>query len=599
MSFMSRKAELRPALRRATLLGALTAIAALAFAASALAVSGTPVKLAQPREDGPPSVAVAANGTAYIAWNNTKDIGEAEDFVEYCVIPPGGSACTHTGKLTLGAGPGTIFGRVQVLVDGSTVAIFAGELYVKGDDYEPTQEWQSTDEGAIWTALLASKSVAKPAADEQAVVVPGTDELGFGSENLGGDPFVGQAAFELFPVNPAHECSNTSCPAEEESIPLQAKLARELEKYPQDGDSYASIQSGPGAGILGVYVVSSSQTECGGEGFENQLAYVFGGGLQEANNSYAISPGKAKSAWKTELTHSEFDCNVNSISAAGGPSGFGVVENETARGYTVYHAFDQGDDKFDTPVTTISTQEMEGAPSLSQGENGYIYLTYPSFEGVKLAVSTDGGAEWIGPSYLTAGIGLYDEPSSAVGSDGQGWLVWKNEESVYAQQFVASDAIPPPVAPISKSTPISTPAPTPPDSNYTIESIVSNSNGTVTITFVPTQSGEATLVVTVPTASIASVSATTAKSKKCKHGQIKIKGKCLPSATTAGRTSAGGTAGVPLKLTVNLSSKIKSLLKKGKTVHLTATLTYTSSLGGAPTTHTYDLTVKGHKPKHK
>jgi hypothetical protein len=121
----------------------------------------------------------------------------------------------------------------------------------------------------------------------------------------------------------------------------------------------------------------------------------------------------------------------------------------------------------------------------------------------------------------------------------------------------------------------------------------------VTITFVPTQSGEATLVVTVPTASIASASATTAKSKKCKHGQIKIKGKCLPSTTSAGKTSASGTAGVPLKLTVNLSSKIKSLLKKGKTVHLTATLTYTSSLGGTATTHTYNLTVKGHKPKHK
>ena len=597
MLFTSRKAELRPALSRATLLGALTAIAALAFAASALAVSGTPVKLAQPREDGPPSVAVAANGTAYIAWNNTKDIGGAEDFVEYCVIPPGGSACTHTGKLTLGAGPGTIFGRVQVLVDGSTVAIFAGELYVKGDDYEPTQEWQSTDEGATWTALLASKSVAKPAADEQAVVVPGTDELGFGSENLGGGPFVGQAAFELFPLNPAHECSGTSCPAEEESIPLQAKLARELEKYAQDGDSYASIQSGTGAGILGVYTVSSSQTECGGEGFENQLAYVFGEGLQAANNSYAISPGKAKSAWKTELTHA--DCEVGNPVVAGGPSGFGVVENDRTRGYTVYHPFDQAHDDFDTPLTTISTEE-ESYPSLSQDGSGNLYLTYASFEGVKFAFSADGGAAWTGPSYLTTGIELYKEPTSAVGSDGQGWLVWNNEESVYAQQFVASDAVPPPVAPISKSTPIPTPAPpTPPDSNYAIESIVSNSNGTVTITFVPTQSGEATLVVTVPTASIASATATTAKSKKCKHGQVKIKGKCLPSSTSAGRTSASGTAGVPLKLTVNLSSKIKSLLKKGKTVHLTATLTYASALGGKPTTHTYYLTVKGHKPKHK
>jgi hypothetical protein len=141
--------------------------------------------------------------------------------------------------------------------------------------------------------------------------------------------------------------------------------------------------------------------------------------------------------------------------------------------------------------------------------------------------------------------------------------------------------------------------PAAPSSGYTIQSITSNSNGTVTITFVPNQSGEAVVVVTVPTASIASASAVAAKSKKCKHGQIKLKGKCVAATTTAGKTSGKGTAGVPLKLTVNLSSKIKALLKKGKTVHLTATLTYTSALGGKATVHTYSVTVKGHKPKKK
>lgn len=146
------------------------------------------------------------------------------------------------------------------------------------------------------------------------------------------------------------------------------------------------------------------------------------------------------------------------------------------------------------------------------------------------------------------------------------------------------------------------PPPTPtPNSGFTIQSIVSNSNGTVTITFVPTQSGTGTLVVTVPTASIASASAVDAKAKKpkkCTKGQVKIKGKCRPSTTVAGTTTATGTAGVPLKLTVTLSSKIKSLLKKGKTVHLVATLTYKSSLGGTPTVSTYDVTIKGKRSHH-
>jgi len=51
-------------------------------------------------------------------------------------------------------------------------------------------------------------------------------------------------------------------------------------------------------------------------------------------------------------------------------------------------------------------------------------------------------------------------------------------------------------------------------------------------------------------------------------------------------------------LTVTVSSKVRALLKKGKTVHLTATLTYTSSLGGTPTVKTLHLVVKGKKHKH-
>jgi hypothetical protein len=34
-------------------------------------------------------------------------------------------------------------------------------------------------------------------------------------------------------------------------------------------------------------------------------------------------------------------------------------------------------------------------------------------------------------------------------------------------------------------------------------------------------------------------------------------------------------------------------------VHLTATLTYQSSLGGKPTVHTFKVTVKGKKAKKK
>jgi hypothetical protein len=140
------------------------------------------------------------------------------------------------------------------------------------------------------------------------------------------------------------------------------------------------------------------------------------------------------------------------------------------------------------------------------------------------------------------------------------------------------------------------PKPPTPNSSYVIQSIKANSNGTVTITFVPAQGGTATVEVTVPTATISRRAA--AARKKCKHGQIKIKGKCRPATTLSGKLSATGVAGVPLSLTVKPSGKVTSALKKGRTVTLTARLTYRSALGGAPTVQVFHITVKPKKHKH-
>ncbi len=143
------------------------------------------------------------------------------------------------------------------------------------------------------------------------------------------------------------------------------------------------------------------------------------------------------------------------------------------------------------------------------------------------------------------------------------------------------------------------PAPPTPDSTYKVQSIHANSNGTVTITFVPSQEGTAVVEVTVPTATISSNAALAAKVAKCKKNQVRIKGKCRPKTTLSGKISATGKAGVALKLTVKPSSKVKKALAKGKTVLLTAKLTYKSKLGGKPTVQTFHVRVKGKKPKHK
>ena len=145
--------------------------------------------------------------------------------------------------------------------------------------------------------------------------------------------------------------------------------------------------------------------------------------------------------------------------------------------------------------------------------------------------------------------------------------------------------------------PPSPPAKPTPNSTYKIQSIKVNSDGTITIVFVPVQAGTATLEVTVPTGTIARHDATAAK-KKCRKGQVRIKGKCRPKNTLTGRVTAKGLAGVALKLTVKASKKVKAALRKGRTVSLTAKLSYKSALGGAPTVKVFHFKVKAKRKHH-
>ncbi len=141
---------------------------------------------------------------------------------------------------------------------------------------------------------------------------------------------------------------------------------------------------------------------------------------------------------------------------------------------------------------------------------------------------------------------------------------------------------------------VATPPP-PPNSSVTIKSVKVNADGSITITYVPSDPGTGTLTVEVPTASVARRHA----AKKCKKGTIKIKGHCLPRSSLVGLTKGQGTPGVPLTLTVKPSGQTRKALAKGRNLHVLATLSYQSAKGGSPSLHLYHLTLKGHKPKHK
>jgi hypothetical protein len=429
--------SLSTTLRGACLAGFLALSLTLAFAASAWAVSGTPIKIAEPIRFGSPSVAVDSAGTAYIAWAH--EVVGGEQLVEYCVLPASATSCSHSGNLTVAGNKekDDHIERVQILIDGTTVIVLAN-LYGVEEEFAPAQEWQTTDGGATFNAVNSGKSVARSTVDADtgaigAVVVPGSDALGYAAITAEGPP-----TFAEFPLSMPPTCSDKKpCPY----ATLQAPSLNELGNL---GGVVAS-QLGTNPGVLGVYE-TLGKPGCASGTFDT--AYVYGNGEQSATNSYDLSPGMPKSAWK-ELTAG--DCEAEYPAVGGGPSGFGVVENDLTRGYTVYHPFDEANHSFDTPYVTIA-QEFEENPSVSQNGSGGIYATFSSGDGgeIRLAYSSNGGASWTGPATLDPITGD-SHLTSAVNSNGQGWATWQVGESVYAQQFVASDAI---------SAAISPPAPT-------------------------------------------------------------------------------------------------------------------------------------------
>jgi len=528
-----------------------------------------PIKIAQPEHFGDQSVGVDQNGAAYIAWPNQGSGGG--EYIQYCLLPAAATACLRTGTLTVS---GTRGGeehveRVQVLVDGSTVIVLAF-VYGVGEGYAPVQEWQAPDGSVQFSPIDAGRSVAYASIDTDstalgAVIVPGSGALGYATVTPNSPP-----AFDEFPLSSPPECWAKMCPASERFAMLQTPSATPL----GNPAGRVASQLGPDPGVLAVYETLGRPGPAEGEctpphnkGFGT--AFSYGNGEQTPANSYDASVGSPGSAWQ-ELAKG--DCEAEYPAVGGGASGFGVVEDNLKGNDTVYHAFDERNHTFDTPYVPIA-QEFEENPSVSQDGSGGVYATFTAgFEGaVRLAYSPPGAASWEGPATL-AQVSGDSQLTSDVGSGGQGWATWRVGESLYAEYFVAANALP-----------------------YVLRSVHSSSStGSVEIELVPDESGTGTLEVTVPTASVARAGAGTATAVRCKAGQIVLKGRCVPATTVAGKTSGSGKSGHLLALTVAGPASVQDALSAGRKLTLTARLTYKSS-HGARSVQVFQLTVKGRR----
>lgn len=555
--------------RRAGLTCGLAAVLAMALCANALAV-GKAVNIATPFDIQPPgpSVAVDSGGNAIIAWANDKDLAGAPDLVQYCVLPAGGSTCAHSGSIAAADSAGHI-DAVRVLDDGGTLVLLADVFGAAGNqatDYTPEQEWQSTDDGATWTAQNAGLSVSSGIIDADTepvdgVILPGTGALGYGWVTAQGAP-----TFNAFPLTGPPECSVATCPAGFATL----EPSTNPDQLSNEPGHFASISSGPNGGVMGVFdsVDTNGPLGCA-DSFG--AAYVYGSGNQSASNNYNVSPGQPNTAWRVPVTQA--DCNLEYTAVGGGPSGFGILADDLANTTVVYHRFDSATTKFDTPLVTVNGTAGELYPAVNQDGSGGVYATYllgGSLGKVELSYSADGGKTWAGAALDSDTNGTINGISSSVNAAGKGWLAWFSNGSVFAQSFDATDAITP--ASVGGGA-------TSNGSTVTVNVTCASFPCTVTITLAAPE----TVVVNAHTAAVSA-----------KKGKKKTK------IVTLGKGKFTITKSGPKKLEIKLSGAGKKFLdsKKGH-IKISGLFTETVQKHTTQTKKTLTLTLKPAKKKGK
>ncbi|MFI5010207.1 MAG: carboxypeptidase regulatory-like domain-containing protein [Solirubrobacterales bacterium] len=88
------------------------------------------------------------------------------------------------------------------------------------------------------------------------------------------------------------------------------------------------------------------------------------------------------------------------------------------------------------------------------------------------------------------------------------------------------------------------------------------------------------------------------KSKKCKTGEIKHRGRCALTLVLFAAGSKSVTAGA-VEIEVHPDAKAVKALRAGHTLHVSGQFTFQSALGGLPVSHTVSIAVHEHSKKRK
>ena len=88
------------------------------------------------------------------------------------------------------------------------------------------------------------------------------------------------------------------------------------------------------------------------------------------------------------------------------------------------------------------------------------------------------------------------------------------------------------------------------------------------------------------------------KSRRCKQGNVKHKGRCVRTLVPFASGSKSVKAG-SVEIEVQPDAKVLKALNAGRTLHVSGQFTFQSALGGPSVTHTVSTVVHGHKKKRK
>ena len=417
---------------------------AVAVPTSAWAAS-SPIKIGANTSNGASTAAVAvdSSGTAYIAWLIPSTVNA--NTIDFCKLPAGATSCAPVAITVTGHPEASFSDPPSVLISGGDIYVFETVGGDNNDDQDGMDEFVSSDGGASFT--LTSDAISDlPVGNVSATTNP-VIALPGGDIGVGADPPNGNPEFQANSLSsPSDDSANTEATAPFATLNPSPAGAYSIGNL---GGQFAANLTGT-EGVLGVFesLPDPGLSPCPSSA-PASLVYAWAP-LSAAAASAAVeselntSPGTAGSAWGNL---SELDCDGDYPAVGGGPSGLGVLETNqtTLSDETVQYRRFTPPSTFSSAVTLAAGASIDA--SVSQDGVGGVYATWlDSDTGINLDYSATAGSSWTKAVVLLGnqdGAVPLSGLASAVGSSGQGWAVFADGGSEYAQPFDKADALPP------------------------------------------------------------------------------------------------------------------------------------------------------------